>query len=289
MNITSCEPMVGCTSFALSLFGIALFFIYVVWFSTDQMKMPRYYLFLTNIFLVISSIFYLITFFLKYKDDPNHIYNLIGLSILSIIISGFRSIIDYFDSKNAKENYFPYIKQNFRDGMWNIVFFLATYSSIIYAKDIWFRWSGYLLCFFNIFRYFKYRFWDDLINRSMKPDISYLGHKSNPNIVLTQGLFNLLLRTYLFVAYSFGCVYMLMFLGDSNPTSVFNISETAQSQNILVDFMYFSIITMSTVGYGDMSPVSVNAKFICMFQIISGYLFIGSIFGLIIGRYQPIK
>ena len=290
MEIFFSNSTIGWTAFSIAISGIAIFLIYVCYFSVNSKKIPVWYSYSANIFMFLVALFYLSAFYLRYSENPYHVINLIGLSLFAIFISVFRSGMDLFDSKFAKKDYKPYIIQNFRDGMWNVVFFLSTYSAVVYVDNDGFRYSGYLLCTFNIFRYFKYRFWDDLFDRTLSCENSYLGHKSNPNIALAQGLFNLLLRTYLFIAYSFGCIYILMAHGEYEQSPlIFKISQDTRSGDILVDFMYFSIITMSTVGYGDISPVAASAKFVCIFQIIFGYLFIGSVFALVISRYQPEK
>jgi hypothetical protein len=38
------------------------------------------------------------------------------------------------------------------------------------------------------------------------------------------------------------------------------------------DALYFSVVTMATVGYGDILPVGHLARWLCMFEIVSGFL-----------------
>lgn len=56
---------------------------------------------------------------------------------------------------------------------------------------------------------------------------------------------------------------------------------TNNSGNLFIDFIYFSFITMSTVGYGDILPIGIIPKIICIIQILLGYFFIGSTFALV--------
>ena len=49
-------------------------------------------------------------------------------------------------------------------------------------------------------------------------------------------------------------------------------------KNSYLDSLYFSIITSSTVGYGDITPKTNTAKIIVILQIILSYTNIGILF-----------
>lgn len=49
----------------------------------------------------------------------------------------------------------------------------------------------------------------------------------------------------------------------------------------IIDALYFSIITMTTVGYGDIVPVTVIGKIITAFECITCYLTLGIMIGII--------
>lgn len=58
----------------------------------------------------------------------------------------------------------------------------------------------------------------------------------------------------------------------------------------LGEALYFSIVTMTTTGYGDISPKSGFAKFLVSVQIIFGFLYnvlFFSIFASFAGRRRP--
>lgn len=50
----------------------------------------------------------------------------------------------------------------------------------------------------------------------------------------------------------------------------FNMEESGAQQ----DFIYFSFVTLTTLGYGDMSPVSPMAKTLAWFEAVFGQLFL---------------
>ena len=55
------------------------------------------------------------------------------------------------------------------------------------------------------------------------------------------------------------------------------------------DSLYFSIVTISTAGYGDFVPVSDQAKALVMWELGSGILLMAGGFGLLISRLSNFK
>jgi hypothetical protein len=151
-----------------------------------------------------------------------------------------------------------------------------------------FRLIGYIFCAFTLFKVAKYRIYDDLFKRALgRNKGSYIGLSSNPAANLLQGLFNVLLRAYFYVTVTFGCIYALMIGGSySTADGILNIGETGRSGNVFVDLVYFSVVTISTVGYGDISPKATSAKLLCMCEILLGYFFIGMLLATILGRFN---
>ncbi len=55
------------------------------------------------------------------------------------------------------------------------------------------------------------------------------------------------------------------------------------------DFIYYSFVTISTLGYGDIIPVSPLAKNFSIFISISGQLYLAMIVALLVGKYLSEK
>lgn len=73
------------------------------------------------------------------------------------------------------------------------------------------------------------------------------------------------------------CVILMVYL--FNPES-YKISETA-----INDLLYYSFITLSTIGYGDISPLSIPAKNIAVIIGLVGQFYNAIIMAAIIGKF----
>ena len=55
------------------------------------------------------------------------------------------------------------------------------------------------------------------------------------------------------------------------------------------DFIYFAFVTVSTLGYGDISPASPAARSLAIFFSVSGQLYLTMIIALLVGKYLSEK
>ena len=55
------------------------------------------------------------------------------------------------------------------------------------------------------------------------------------------------------------------------------------------DFIYFSFVTLTSLGYGDISPVSPIAKSISIFLSFSGQIYLATIISMLVGKYLSAK
>ena len=44
--------------------------------------------------------------------------------------------------------------------------------------------------------------------------------------------------------------------------------------------LYHSVVTMTTLGYGDIIPISTGAKVVAMFQVVIGYVMLGGLLSI---------
>ena len=81
-----------------------------------------------------------------------------------------------------------------------------------------------------------------------------------------------------------------------SPAITPNNADPAVSNIKTHDFftaLYFSLVTFTTLGYGDLHPSSQGARFVAVYQAVLGYLYLGLIVASIIttfnGRNDPSK
>lgn len=75
----------------------------------------------------------------------------------------------------------------------------------------------------------------------------------------------LIITTFSF-ALDYTCIY------HANTESFAGFQESNSYTSSLFDFFYFSVITFSTVGYGDMAPISSSAKLLVIMEILMSFL-----------------
>jgi len=83
-------------------------------------------------------------------------------------------------------------------------------------------------------------------------------------------------------------IFLGMLAGESNQLIYFldNDAFTGNISNALKsDLRYYSFVTMTTLGYGDISPVSQLARAISVFFSLAGQLYLAVIVALIVGKY----
>jgi uncharacterized membrane protein len=90
---------------------------------------------------------------------------------------------------------------------------------------------------------------------------------------------------YLVIALLFAQVYLLMLTW--NPESfVLPVPATDRPPHLLqTDMTYFSLVTLATVGYGDILPRSDAARMMAMIEAVVGQFYVAVIVAVFVGMY----
>lgn len=237
---------------------------------------------------------FLSSYTLYLTNNINHIYNIWGIIIVLALLTFVRLWLESYEI--AGEGRSPWIKSAF-DFAKKIILVLSSYPATLTSIPTY-RFSALIVSIFLIIIVFKYRIYDDVIkyklyNSNSKRYISALDHSHLGQHTVLRGLLDHIPRAYIYASYSFSNIGLLLVGPDiSNgnfdeiSNCAFNISNNCN--NIFVDFFYFNIVTIATVGYGDISPKSVLAKIICSFEIVFGVVVLATVLSLIVGRVQSL-
>jgi len=131
-----------------------------------------------------------------------------------------------------------------------------------------------LLAFFNMF------FYQIVILFFM---IRYVGRGQHVDGVIILNAIN----GYLIIGF-LGALLLTMaeiaewyFLGIETP--VINLSSQTPPQ--FYDYLYFSFVTLTTLGYGDITPANALAKSIVFLIAVSGQLYLTVLVAMLVGKY----
>jgi hypothetical protein len=94
------------------------------------------------------------------------------------------------------------------------------------------------------------------------------------------------IAAYLLVAGLFTQVYMCLLTW--NPAS-FSLPAGVAGRPVHLlhaDMTYFSLVTLATVGYGDVLPVTSTARMLAMFQAVTGQFYIAVVVAIFVGAYS---
>ena len=98
--------------------------------------------------------------------------------------------------------------------------------------------------------------------------------------VITANLIYCAISIYLLIGILWAGIYIV--LEGISPGSFSGLSETT-------DLLYFSFVTLTTVGYGDVSPLSILAKRLAIFEAAMGGIYMAIIIAMIVGRYMSLQ
>ena len=99
----------------------------------------------------------------------------------------------------------------------------------------------------------------------------------------TDGIFATI-AVYLLIAFLFAQFYLLLLAW--NPGS-FNVGGDAllHAQKLQGTMVYFSLVTLATLGYGDVLPLSETARSLAVIEAVVGQFYVGVIVAVFVGMY----
>ncbi len=93
------------------------------------------------------------------------------------------------------------------------------------------------------------------------------------------------ISVYLILGLLWGLAYTLVAQVDPNAFSFSTPSETAAMMSGFTS-IYFSFITLATLGYGDITPATNVARMLAMLEAMTGTLFVGVMIARLVSLYS---
>jgi voltage-gated potassium channel len=101
--------------------------------------------------------------------------------------------------------------------------------------------------------------------------------------VVTKETLFLAMSAYMLLGIVWTIVYI--FLELLQPGS-FNFPASSDPTTFWAELYYFSFVTMTTLGYGDVTPISPMARSMAILQALCGVMFLGILVARLLGKYQ---
>ena len=134
-----------------------------------------------------------------------------------------------------------------------------------------------------------YRVISDLREGVYSPKSERYKVSSDPAHFLFRQLIDHIARGYLEVAYAFTILHLCLIPSDvSLQQCITFYSINNSSGNIFLDMFYYSVVTLTTLGYGDVSPVQVFPKLLASIEVLFGLLSFGVVTGLVVSTFSAL-
>ena len=91
---------------------------------------------------------------------------------------------------------------------------------------------------------------------------------------------------YLIVALLFAQLYLLMLTWNPDSFALPVAAADRPSHLLQNDMTYFSLVTLATVGYGDILPATSTARMLAMIQAVTGQFYVAVVVAIFVGMYS---
>ncbi len=90
---------------------------------------------------------------------------------------------------------------------------------------------------------------------------------------------------YLMLGYTWGIAYSVMYMTDATAFTGSTTGGTLESDEL----MYFSFVTLTTLGYGDLTPANSAARSLAMLESTAGTLYLAVLISRLVGSYRSLE
>lgn len=92
------------------------------------------------------------------------------------------------------------------------------------------------------------------------------------------------LSVYLLMGLAWASLYGL--LSELQPNA-FSIARGSGNEDVFASFVYFSYVTLTTLGYGDITPLTPEAQSLTFLEAICGVMYVAVLVARLVSMYRP--
>jgi hypothetical protein len=94
------------------------------------------------------------------------------------------------------------------------------------------------------------------------------------------------IAVYLLIAMLFAQLYLLLLAADPGCFSLPEAVASRPPRQLQNDMLYFSFVTLATVGYGDILPVGDSTRMLAMLEAVVGQFYVAVVVAVFVGMYS---
>lgn len=98
---------------------------------------------------------------------------------------------------------------------------------------------------------------------------------------VTREVISMAISTYLLLGLTCGMFYVVLY--DLQPNAFNFGAEGPTSQQAIPVLIYFSLTTLSTIGFGDITPVTLQARYVAVAEGITGQFYLAILIARLVG------
>lgn len=89
-----------------------------------------------------------------------------------------------------------------------------------------------------------------------------------------------------YLLFGHGWAILFTILEGLQPGSFSGLGQTGFAQGIASELVYFSFVTLTTLGYGEITPVSITARNLAAMEAVTGVLYTATLVARLVGLYR---
>lgn len=91
--------------------------------------------------------------------------------------------------------------------------------------------------------------------------------------------------SYVMLGFLWALAYHTLFILHADGSAAFTLAPGLTSNQVIPELFYFSFVTLTTLGYGDISPVAPLARSLAILEAITGPLFLAVLIAYLVGKF----